>query len=253
MTTTHPCRHCDTSPVNHGMDRRLAEQADAAWPGFHLLAHAHRAFVQRAVAWLTRAGIGQFLDIGSGLPILGAVHEHTHPDARVVYVDIDPQVVAVAGHLLADQLNVGVIHGDLRGPGGMFDDTALIGLLNFAEPVAVLLTGVMHHLPESDMPSAIMAEIRDCVADGSYVVVSHLVPVSELQLEQERLQRLHDHTPFPLHYRTPRLIARNMIRCWTPIEPGIVPVTDWHPDHDPGHDERLPAHAGLVGTVARAR
>ena len=171
----------------------------------------------------------------------------------MVYADIDPTVVSVANDLLADQANVGVVHGDLRRPASIFEHPEVLDRLDFAEPVAVLLTGVLPHLADTDIPSGILAEIHDVVVGGSYVAVSHLVPVPGMQREQERLQRLYDHTPFPLHYRTPRQISRLLTRWWTLIEPGIVPVTEWRPNHDPGKDQRLPTQLGLVGAVARAR
>lgn len=232
---------------NFAIDREFVEKAEAAMPGAKLLGHTNRAFLGRAVQWLARAGIRQFLDIGSGIPTLGNVHEVTRdaaPDARVVYVDIDPVAVEHSKAILAGNTRAVAIEGDLRRPHEILYHPDVVEMLDFAQPVAVLTIAVLHFVSDDDNPAGIVSEIRDALVSGSYVALSHGTPVHD---EQGTIQSMYRQTTTPLHLRTADQIAE-LLTGLEIVEPGIVPVNAWHPDPA---DPAVPAHPGVLAAVAR--
>jgi SAM-dependent methyltransferase len=162
---------------NYAADRRAAERLLAAVPGAAQAARDNRAFLRRAVRFLAREGISQFIDLGAGLPSAGAVHEiadTVRAGARVAYVDNDPIVVAHARALLADSPSVAVIEADIRYPRDLLTHPAIREVIDFTQPVAVLLVAVLHFIPDHDDPQGIVACIADRVAPGSYLAISHV-------------------------------------------------------------------------------
>ena len=163
---------------NFAADREAGKRLLAAVPGAAKAARANRAFLGRAVRFLAEeAGIRQFLDIGTGLPTQGNVHEiaqATDPRARVVYCDNDPMVVVHANALLANNLTVAACQADLRDPDFLFTLPLGRPLLDTSQPLAVLLVAVLHFLPDSDDPWALVERIKRKLAPGSYVVISHV-------------------------------------------------------------------------------
>lgn len=235
---------------NFAVDREYVERAEQMIPGAKLVGHANRAFLGRAVRWLVDQGITQFLDIGSGIPTLGNVHEIAllaEPEARVMYVDIDPVAVAHSRAILAGHPRVGVLQADVRYPGDIVNHPDVTELLDFSEPVAILMLAVLHFVPDADDPASILAELRDAAVRGSYVVLSHGSPVLEISDEVDGLQRLYRKTPTPLHLRTPEQIEL-LLKGLDLIEPGIVTMGDWRPDPDEEYEG--PQH-GMLAAVAR--
>ena len=158
------------------MDRQAAEQLKRAVPDLMDGVWANRAFHQRAARWLAGAGIGQFIDIGSGLPTASNTHESVHkvaPAARVAYVDNDPIVAVYAGPLLAGDGSTVMITADLREPGVVLGDPRLRELIDLNQPVGLLMTAVMHFVPDSADPWRLVARYLDAVPSGSYLVLSH--------------------------------------------------------------------------------
>src|ERR1019366_4129775 len=136
-----------------------------------------RAFMGRAVRYLAGQGIRQFLDIGSGIPTAGKVDEVAQlggPEARVVYVDRAPVAVATGRKLLAGNDRAAVIQADIRDPGAILADPATARLIDFGEPTAILLVAVLHFVLDADDPYRIVSHLRDAVAPGSYLVLSHV-------------------------------------------------------------------------------
>lgn len=162
---------------NFPADRELAEQVLAAVPGLREAARANRAFLQRAVRYLVAdEGIRQIIDIGTGLPTVGNVHEiaqRTEPGCRVVYVDHDPVVMTHALDLLHGTSNTAFIQHDLREPRQILADAELRGLIGFARPVAVLLVAVLHFISGDENPRAIFGQLLEPFPAGSFLVVSH--------------------------------------------------------------------------------
>jgi hypothetical protein len=229
-----------------GKDNYAADRAATqAWlkidPGMAFSARANRAFLGRAVRYLTeQAGIRQFLDIGTGIPTAGNTHQVAQaiaPETRVVYVDYDPIVLAHARALLtsSDAGATEYIDADLRDTDTILERAA--GLLDFTKPVAVTLLAILHAIPDSDDPHAIVAKVVDAVPPGSHLAVSHIG--SEL-LEQDKqdgvrsvADRMVQQRPV---YRSREQIAR-FFAGTDLVEPGLVRVEEWRPE--PGADGTL--------------
>jgi hypothetical protein len=157
-------------------DRELAEAMATLDPWIPAACKANRAFLGRAVRYLTAHGIRQFLDIGSGIPTAGNVHEVAQlaaSDARVVYVDKDPVAVAMGRKLLAGNDRAAVIEADLRDPGTIMSDPAVSRLIDFSEPAAIMLAAILHFVTDAGDPYQIVSRLRDTAAPGSYLAVSH--------------------------------------------------------------------------------
>jgi hypothetical protein len=163
---------------NYAADREAAQRLLDAVPGAGRAARDNRRFLGRAVWFLAReAGIRQFLDIGTGLPTRGNVHEIAHaakPGARVVYADNDPVVVTHARALLADSLTVAAVQGDLRDPDHLFSLPDVQAFIDWDEPVAVLVVAVLHFLEDRDNPWEAVNAFKARMAPGSYLVLSHI-------------------------------------------------------------------------------
>jgi hypothetical protein len=162
---------------NFPVDREAAERVRAQSPDLEDAAWVNRAFHQRAARWLaSERGIRQFIDIGSGLPTLGNTHnvvQDLMPDARVLYVDIDPMVRAYAAELLADDGTTAIITADLRDPDQLLDNPELRALIDLAEPTGLLMTAVLHFVADSSDPWGLVARYLAALAPGSYLVLSH--------------------------------------------------------------------------------
>jgi hypothetical protein len=249
---------------NFAVDREAAQDAFSAYPdgldGARADARANRAFLGRAVRFLAgEAGVRQFLDIGTGIPNEGNVHAvlaGVVPDARVVYVDNDPIVLAHAHALLdGDAPNTAAyVDADLREPETVLDQAA--DTLDFDKPVAVLLFGVLHVIPDSADPYGIVSTLVGAVPPGSYVALSHMA--SDVQPEKMAavLERLDATTGAT---NPPALRSRDEFARFFDgldlIEPGVVQVEQWRQDGDAGAAAPAPSPgdhvAPLYAAVAR--
>lgn len=235
---------------NFATDREQIEQLVEVFPGIRRGSQESRAFLGRAIRWLAGAGIKQFLDLGSGIPTLGNVHEiaeQVAPGARVMYVDIDPIAVAHTRAILAGNPRAGVLQADLRRPIDIVDHPEVTAVLDFSEPVAVVLSAVLHFVSDEDDPFLIVAQLRDAVVAGSYIALSHVTPVAEDAEGLEGAKRVFQKTPTPAYYRTREQVAQ-LLAGLELVEPGIVPVTDWRPD--PGEDAHEP-WPSVLAAIAR--
>jgi len=163
--------------INFPADQEAAERIRGDLPEISDMAWANRGFHQRAAKWLAAdRGISQFVDIGSGLPTQGNTHQvvrEVAPHARVVYVDYDPLVRAYAGELLADRRLTTFVFADLREPGRVLGSRQLQSLIDFTEPVGLLMTAVLHFVADSDDPWGLVAQYTQALAPGSYLALSH--------------------------------------------------------------------------------
>ncbi|MEV1246753.1 SAM-dependent methyltransferase [Nonomuraea sp. NPDC052129] len=162
---------------NFKADRDLAELVMSVLPEVREGTRQNRKFIGRVVEYLCRQGITQFLDLGSGLPAAENVHEVAHrfaPDARIVYVDNDPVVAAHGRALLADPKKVAMVLGDGREPEKLLQHPEVLSLLDFDQPVAVLMMFFLHLVPDEDRPQEFVAAYRDALAPGSYLAISHV-------------------------------------------------------------------------------
>ena len=239
---------------NFAVDREIARGVTAAVPDTAQIMQANRAFLHRAVRYLVERGIRQFLDLGSGIPTLGNVHEEAQkaaPDSKVVYVDIDPVAVAHSRHILTGNPNATAIQGDLRNVETILADPAVRALLDFDQPMAVLMMAVLHFVPDSDDPVGVIARFRDALVPGSYLVLSHgtqdaLTPEAK-QTGSEMFTRTS--TPFNSRSR-PTVMA--MFDGFDLVEPGLVWSVQWRPEH-PDDVVDLPERSAAYVGVGRKR
>jgi SAM-dependent methyltransferase len=217
---------------NFEVDRLAAARAVELVPDLPMVALSNRAFLRRSVRFLVDAGIRQFLDIGSGIPTAGNVHEvvqQANPECRVQYVDIDPVAVAHANAILADNERTAAIDGDLRTPQKLLGDPRLRTMIDLNQPVGVLLVAMLHLLSDDEDPRGVVAAIRDLVAPGSHVVISHLSsaqrPADTAQLGTQAKQR----TGAGIYFRSRDEITA-LFDGWTLVAPGLVEVPLWRPE-----------------------
>jgi SAM-dependent methyltransferase len=216
---------------NFAADREMAHKVIAAMPDLPLQAQANRAFLHRAVQYLVAAGVRQFLDIGSGIPTLGNVHETAQraaPDARVVYVDMDLVAVAHSRQILAVNDRTSTIEEDLRRPERILGHPDVRALLDFGQPVAVLLVAILHVIPDDDDPAGIVRRLRDALVPGSYLAIAHGTNEGRTETAAE-LTRLSTRTPTPMTPRTRAQVA-GFFDGFDLVEPGLVWAPQWHPD-----------------------
>ena len=230
---------------NFAVDREFWHRTEVVVPAARFVAHANRAFLGRAVRWLVANGVRQFLDIGSGIPTLGNVHEvaqQADPEARVMYVDIDPVAVRQSRSILTGNPRARAIEGDLRRPEQILYHPEVLDLLDFAQPVAVLTVAVWHFIPDADRPTSIVDRIGEALVSGSYLVLSHLGPDESPagRARQEVARKLYEQTPTPVVIRTPAEIAALIGDGFELLDPGVVSATDWQPDPDEADDPPQP-------------
>ena len=230
----HPARVYDYwlgGKDNFGADRAAAEQVLRVMPEILDTVHGNRQFMVRAVGFLRDAGIGQFLDIGSGLPSSPNVHEVAqagNTSAHVVYVDHDPVVFSHAEAMTAKNDGTGVVWADLRDTGEVLSGAAK--LLDFTRPVGLLFVGCLHHIPDSDDPAGIVARYLAALAPGSYLVISHATD----EFSPEKMQanaEVADSSGTMLIPRSRDAILR-MFNGRELVDPGLVLVSRWRPEGD---------------------
>jgi SAM-dependent methyltransferase len=235
---------------NFEVDREAARRAMEFMPGLPKIMQANRAFMRRAVRFAAAEGITQFLDIGSGIPTFGNVHEVARaavPGARVVYVDHDPVAVAHGQAVLADDDEVAVVAADLRKPHEILASTEADRLIDRNRPVALLLVAILHFVEDSDDPYGAVAQLRDALAPGSMLILTH-ASYEGVPLPRERTAGTVDvykDIRNPLIMRTRDEIAR-FFEGYDMVEPGLVPMPTWRPE-PAAEDEDPWAYSGFAG------
>ncbi|WP_020634974.1 SAM-dependent methyltransferase [Amycolatopsis alba] len=241
---------------NTPVDRAFAARALRALPAMKTAAMANRHFLRRVVTYLVENGVRQFVDLGCGIPTVGGVHHVARaltpdtPDTAVVYVDNDPIAVAQSKRLLRDDPATVVLDADLRHPTEILDHPAVHGLLDFTRPIAVLMIGVLHFIPDRDNPHRILAGYRDNLPRGSYLALSHLSDEAaspELQAQVRDGIRTYQNDAGPLAARSHATLASWLTELEI-IPPGITIANAWRATtNDPtGTDHDL-----VLGAVAR--
>ena len=234
---------------NFAADREMGRQAVEMWPELPEIMRANRGFLRRAVEFLVDAGVRQFLDLGSGIPTVGNVHEVAQrlaPDTRVVYVDNDPVAVEHAQAILAGDDRTVVVQADLRDPDAVLGDPAVQGLLDLSRPIAVLMVAVLHFVPDEDDPAGLVARFRKAVPSGSYVALSHASAGDQADRAAEH-RGLYRRTATPMTMRTRDQVVR-LFDGWELVEPGVVYLPQWRPEPEtpePDRPERTPGLAGV--------
>jgi SAM-dependent methyltransferase len=217
---------------NFAADRAAAQAMVAAVPEAPLMAQANRAFLRRAVHHLADAGVRQFLDIGSGIPTVGNVHEiaqRLDPQSRVVYVDVDPVAVAHSREILAGNERATVVQEDLRHPEAILAHPDVRKLLDLSQPVAVMVVAVLHFVSDDDRPAELLRTLRDALAPGSYLVLSQASDDGRSEDERAVAERVYRRTDNPLWVRS-RAELTALFDGFELLDPGVVWVPQWRPD-----------------------
>jgi hypothetical protein len=236
--------------ANFQADRDAAEEVLKRDPEGRVHARANRAFLRRVVRELVARGVRQFIDLGSGVPTVGHVHEiaqRADPDARVLYVDNEPVANAYGRQVLAGVPGTAAQLIDLRDVGRVLDHPDTRRLIDLDQPVAVLMFAVLHFLLDDREVVELIAAYRRRTAPGSYLAMSHACRPSDAEARAiEELYRTG--TSMPFRYRTAAEVAE-LFAGYELLEPGVVPISDWRPE--PGPDPHRPANGVLVGGVGR--
>lgn len=234
---------------NFAADRALGQRVVDAFPLLPMILQENRAFLRRAVRFCVQSGVRQFLDIGSGIPTVGNVHEvaqEADAGARIVYADIDPVAVAHSRVLLEGNDLATVVQADVREPEELLAHPQVTGTLDFDQPIAVLLVSLLHFFPDDDEVRAIIAALRTPLASGSMLAISHasgdFLPENGRQAAEHYAR-----AGMPIRFRSKDEIAA-LFEGFELVEPGVALFSLWRPDspddviEDP---QRLSAYAAV--------
>ncbi|MEU9984355.1 SAM-dependent methyltransferase [Streptomyces sp. NPDC050856] len=240
---------------NFEVDREAARRAMEFMPGLPKIMQANRAFMRRAVRHAVSEGVTQFLDIGSGIPTFGNAHEiarQASPEARVVYVDHDPVAVAHSKAVLEGDERTAVLAADLRKPKDILTAPEVVQLLDLERPVALMLVAVLHFLEDADDPRRAVAELRDALAPGSLLILTH-ASYERVPVPQERAGAAVDvyrDIRNPLVMRSREEVAR-FFDGYELLEPGLVAMPEWRPE-TPTEQEDPYAFSAYAGVGRKA-
>ncbi|CAL9357168.1 SAM-dependent methyltransferase [Streptomyces sp. enrichment culture] len=248
----HPARIYDYllgGKDNYEVDQQAGDALAAAAPEARIGVRANRAFLQRAVRYVVGSGIRQILDIGTGLPTSPNVHEVAQavaPDVRVAYVDNDPIVAAHGNALLSRSGTTRIVLGDLRDPRAVLDHPDVRQLIDFDQPVALLLVAILHFLADTDRPAEVVATLRDALPAGSFLVLSHATGDFA---DRTDAQAVYTNATASLNLRG-RAEVERFFDGFELVEPGLAQVPFWRPDTPPPpRSEEI----GFYGGVARKK
>lgn len=241
---------------NFEIDRAFARRMLETLPPVRQCARANRAFLRRAVEWMCAEGIEQFLDIGSGIPSAGNVHEVAQqlvPEARTLYVDYERVAASNAAFILDDQdphrQRTNVLQADFRAPETILDAKRTHRMLDFDEPIGLLLVSLLPFIGPHDHPQALMRRYRDAIPAGSYVAMSHItsegVP-AEMHEELLRFVEAYQDTANPVFLRD-HADFEDLFHGFELLDPGVVWAPEWHPDDPPPEDPSRTVFLAGVG------
>lgn len=247
----HPARMYDAflgGKDNYAADREAVAQVMQAVPEVRAIARENRAFLQRAVHFLAaEKGIRQFLDIGTGIPAAGNVHEVAEQAAegtRVVYVDNDPIVYVHASALLTGSGTAEAVLADLRDPEAILADPKVRELLDTGQPTALLLIAIVHFITDDEDPSGIIATLRDALPPGSFLALSHGTADFHPPEVARQAVAVYDTATAPLVLRDHAQVTR-FFDGFSLVEPGLVQAPLWRPRMPP-----RPKTLGKIGIYA---
>lgn len=243
---------------NFPVDREVAARALQVMPDAPRGVLANRAFLRRAVRYMaSQAGISQFLDLGSGLPTRGNVHQvgyELDPAVRVAYIDNDPMVLAHSHELLADTENIRMITADLRRPEEVLNTPEVRDLLDFDRPIGLTFFAILHHLNDHEHPATITARLRDAMPAGSHIALSHLHnPGDDRPADADAAtasEKLFNETMGTGRWRSRDEILAHF-GDWDLIDPGLVPLPEWRPEPDAIRQQTLTHHLFLGGMARK--
>jgi hypothetical protein len=239
----HPARIYDYllgGKDNYEVDREAGDLLADKAPEVRIGVRANRAFLQRAVRYVVGSGVRQILDIGTGLPTAPNVHEvaqEVAPDVRIAYVDNDPIVNTYANALLSRSGATSIVLADLRDPRAVVDHPDVRRVIDFGQPVALLLVAILHFLTEAERPEQVVATLRDELPAGSLLVLSHATGDFA---ERSEAQDVYKQATATLNLRSHAEVER-FFDGFELVEPGLVQVPFWRPDAPP------PVRSGEIG------
>jgi hypothetical protein len=236
---------------NFAVDRELATKVLEHFPDGPLLAQANRAFLHRAVRFMVGQGIRQFIDVGSGIPTVGNVHDTAQreaPDTRVLYVDHDPVAVAHSELILGDDPRTRVLKADLRMPDDILASPQREQLIDLDQPVGLLMVAVLHFVPDEERPEDFIARFRDALAPGSYLAIAAATDEARAEAAGE-VSELYTRTSDQGMVWRPRARLAEFFAGWSVVEPGLVWLPEWRPDwpDDVGPDPSFSSSIAGVG------
>jgi hypothetical protein len=223
---------------NFAIDREAVAAFTAIEPQVRTLARANRAFLGRAVRFLVDSGVRQFIDLGSGIPTQGNVHEVAQaaaPGARVIYVDNDPVAVAHSAALLADNPDAEILDADIRRPADILASAPVRKLIDFDQPVAVLMITILHFITPEDDPAGIVAAFRDALPAGSWLALTHATNEERPGTAAAVGQLYRSRASSPVTPRSREEIL-GLFDGFDLAEPGLVHLPLWRP----GPDDEIP-------------
>ncbi|MFC8849715.1 MULTISPECIES: SAM-dependent methyltransferase [unclassified Micromonospora] len=238
-------------------DRELAARALKIVPTMAEAAKTSRAFLRRAVAEFAQEGFDQFLDIGSGIPATGNVHEIAQairPGARVAYVDIHPVAVMTGQQILRGNPDATAVIGDVRNPDSVLADEELNRIIDLSRPVVLLAVALLHYLTDEDNPLDVMAKLRERLAPGSILVLTHgateSFETSQAREVQSAFAELEAPKPITRNYDE----VKKFFGDFEMLPPGLVWLPEWRPSpDDPQWFAADPVRSGALAGVARKR
>ncbi|MYW04049.1 SAM-dependent methyltransferase [Streptomyces sp. SID3343] len=235
---------------NYAADREVARKLVEVVPGLETDSAAHRAILHRGVRFLVEQGVRQFVDLGSGLPTAQNTHQVAQgiaPETNVVYVDNDPIVLAHGRALLAENNRTTVITADLREPKSVLEHPDLLRLIDFDEPIGLMLLGVIHHINDDEDPAGLLRTYLDALPSGSWLFLTHFLHSGP---ESEKLERVMQGSHSSGRFRERDEIAAYFEGLET-VDPGLVHIAMWRPE-EPVDEASLTVEQRLVvGAIAR--
>jgi hypothetical protein len=223
---------------NFAADRAVGEVVLKVQPHGRQIATSNRAFLSRAVRYLLDQGITQFLDLGSGIPTVGNVHEvaqRENPDCRVVYVDYDPVAVAHSELMLRGNDNAVVVDADLRQPERVLDSPTVHQYIDFDKPVGLLMVAIFHFVADEKRPLEILEKYRSALPGGSYLALSHLT-ADQMPEESAAVVEAMKNSRDPMYFRTYSEVV-TMFDGFELVPPGVVSASRWRSDPAEGGDQ----------------
>lgn len=238
---------------NFEIDRAIIERTKEIYPDVALAAQVGRAFLRRAVLHLLDLGITQFIDIGSGIPTVGHVHEilqEANIDGRVVYVDIEPVAIAHSNAILGNNPNTLAFLEDARHPQAIYDRIDESGVIDFDKPVALLFISLLHFIEDVDESRELIAQYQSRLAPGSYLAFTYGTTEGTPPGIAEAFSKLSEASPTKAYYRNHDEIF-GIFEGLEFVEPGIVYTPLWHPESSEDIFLDQPERAFVYSGIAR--
>lgn len=238
---------------NFSADRDMGRSAIAIEPTVSDVARANRSFLGRVVRFMIGQGIRQFVDIGSGIPTQDNVHEvaqRAADDTRVVYVDNDPVAVGHSRAMLAGNDRTAIVQEDMRRPDDIFANPIVREMVDLDRPVGLLCFYVLHFVTDAEDPAAVTAAMRDHVAPGSYLALSHITRHGQRDADVEAGEKLYKRASSPIRIRDRNEIEA-MFTGFELVEPGVVFLPEWRSDGPGALYEDDPRKSWALAGVGR--